>query len=175
MCACKPDFLFWFGDLCLAPVWPFVYAEEMLKFVAQWWHHWFWHVTSLDSLSKTILQGTLAGGQRRCRQRKWWMDNIKEWTSLPVPKLLTRAPLQKRLEEDLCWIVPHVLPTILLIEGLDWTETEVAPLQSVHTKLCWTSGFEARYWWMPHQYHFHGKPGSKPDRQHQYSTCWSPH
>ena len=29
---------------------------------------------------------------RRCgRQRKYWMDNIKEWTSLPMPELLTRA------------------------------------------------------------------------------------
>ena len=35
------------------------------------------HVTCRDSLSKTILQGTLEGGRRRGRQRKCWMDNIK--------------------------------------------------------------------------------------------------
>ena len=30
------------------------------------------------------------------------MDNIKEWTSLPIPELLTRVSCRKRLEEDLC-------------------------------------------------------------------------
>ena len=34
---------------------------------------WFGHVTRNDSLSKTILQGTLEDGQRRGRQRKCWM------------------------------------------------------------------------------------------------------
>ena len=41
------------------------------------------------------------------------MDNIKEWTSLPVPELLTRASCRKRLEEDLCRIVHHVPPSLL--------------------------------------------------------------
>ena len=39
---------------------------------------WFGHVTRHDSLSKTILQDTLEDGRRRGRQRKCWMDNIKE-------------------------------------------------------------------------------------------------
>ena len=39
---------------------------------------WFRHVTRHDSLSETILQGTLEGGPRHGRQRKCWMDNIKE-------------------------------------------------------------------------------------------------
>ncbi len=56
---------------------------------------WFGHVTRHNSLSKTILQGTLEGGRRRGRQRKCWMDNIKEWTSLPMPELLTRASCRK--------------------------------------------------------------------------------
>ena len=38
---------------------------------------WFGHVTRHDSLSKTILPGTLEGGRRVGRQRKCWMD-IKE-------------------------------------------------------------------------------------------------
>ena len=47
----------------------------------------FWgRVTRHDSLSKTILQGTLEGGRRRGRQRKCWMDNIKDWISLPMPE-----------------------------------------------------------------------------------------
>ena len=39
---------------------------------------WFRHVTRHDSLSKTILQGTLEGGQCYGWQRKCWADNIKE-------------------------------------------------------------------------------------------------
>ena len=39
---------------------------------------WFGHVTRHDSLSKTILQGTMEGGQRRGRQRKCGVDTIKE-------------------------------------------------------------------------------------------------
>ena len=46
---------------------------------------------SHDILSKTILHCTLDSGRRRGRQRKCWLDNIKEWTSLPMPEVLTRA------------------------------------------------------------------------------------
>ena len=49
------------------------------------------HITCHDSLSTTILQGTLAGGRRPGRHRKCWMNNIKERTSLPMPELLTGA------------------------------------------------------------------------------------
>ena len=56
---------------------------------------WFGHVTCQNSLSKTIPQGTLEGGRRRGWQRKCWMDNIKEWTSLPMPELPTRASCRK--------------------------------------------------------------------------------
>ena len=52
---------------------------------------WFGHVTRNDSL----FQGTLEGGRRRRRQRKCWMDNVKEWTSLPMPELLTRTSCKK--------------------------------------------------------------------------------
>ena len=37
------------------------------------------HETKHDTLSKTILQGTVAGGRKRGRQRKSWLDNVKEW------------------------------------------------------------------------------------------------
>ena len=56
---------------------------------------WFGHVTRHDSLSKTILQGTLKGGRRHGRQRKCWMGNIKNWTSLSKPELFTRASCRK--------------------------------------------------------------------------------
>ena len=56
---------------------------------------WFGQITRHDSLSKTILQGTLVGGRRHGRQRKCWMDNIKEWTSLLMPELLLTASCKK--------------------------------------------------------------------------------
>ena len=55
---------------------------------------WFGHVTRHDSLSQTDLHGTLEGGQHRGRQRKCWMGNIKEWTSLPLPELLKCPPAE---------------------------------------------------------------------------------
>ena len=46
---------------------------------------WFGHVTLQDRLFKIILKGTLEVGRRRGLERKFWMDNIKEWTFLPIP------------------------------------------------------------------------------------------
>ena len=59
------------------------------------------HVPRHHGLSKTIFQGTLGGGRRRGRQRKCWMNDVKEWTSLPMPELAHNGLLQKRLKEDL--------------------------------------------------------------------------
>ena len=55
---------------------------------------WFGHVTRHD-ISKIILQNTLEGWRRHGRQRKCWMDNVKEWTSPPMPHLLTMASYRK--------------------------------------------------------------------------------
>ena len=33
-------------------------------------------------LAKTTLQGTVRGARRKGRQRKWWEDNVREWTGL---------------------------------------------------------------------------------------------
>ena len=59
-----------------------------------------------DSLSKTILQGISEGGRRRGPQRKCWMDNIKEWTFLPMPELLTRAFCRKGISAKLSLMSP---------------------------------------------------------------------
>ena len=86
----------------------------------------FWHVTRHDSFSKTILQGTLDGGQSQGQQRKCWMD-IKDWRSLPVPELLASRwpPAEKTgrgslLNRPSC---PHSTPTPMtqLVKGLNWT------------------------------------------------------
>ena len=81
---------------------------------------WFGHVTRHDSRSQTILRGTLEGGRRRGRQRKCWLDNIKEWTDVPGhARPVHQGPLQKRLEEGGCRIVPHVPTTTQSVKGLN--------------------------------------------------------
>lgn len=52
---------------------------------------WFGHHTRHDSLSKTILQGTVEGGRRRGRPRLSWSDNIKDWMEMTMPELLSSA------------------------------------------------------------------------------------
>jgi hypothetical protein len=52
---------------------------------------WFGHVTHHNTLSKTILQGTLKGSRRRGRQKKSWVTNVKEWTECEMPELLAIA------------------------------------------------------------------------------------
>ena len=50
---------------------------------------------------KAIPQDTFKGGRRLGQWGKCLLDNIKEWTSLPLPEV-HKGLLQKRLEEDLC-------------------------------------------------------------------------
>ena len=78
---------------------------------------WFGHIIRYNSLSKTILQGTLEGGRRLGRQRKCWKDNIKEWTSLPMPELLTRASCRKDWRR-----ISAESPTTQSVKGLNWIE-----------------------------------------------------
>ena len=47
------------------------------------------------SLSKITLKGILEGDGWHGWQKKCWMDNIKEWISLPMPALVTRASCRK--------------------------------------------------------------------------------
>ena len=95
------------------------------------------NVARHDNLSKTILQGALEGGRRRGRQRKCWMDNVRQWTSLPMPELLTRAFYRKHWKRvNLCWTVPHVLPPPRLPNRskavLNWTELNFRDKLSVN-------------------------------------------
>ena len=75
--------------------------EPLPATVKKWKLAWFGHVTRQDSLSKTILHGTLDAGRRCGRQSKCWMGNVKEWTSESMPELLTMATRKKKLKEDL--------------------------------------------------------------------------
>ena len=69
--------------------------EPLLATVKRQKLAWLGLVTCHDSLSKSIPRGTL-----ECRwccgwQKKCWINSIKEWTSLPMPELPTRASCRK--------------------------------------------------------------------------------
>ena len=50
---------------------------------------WFRYVIRHNILFKTIFQSTFKAWRLCGWQRKCWMDKVKEWTSLPMPDLLT--------------------------------------------------------------------------------------
>ena len=52
---------------------------------------WFGHVIRSNSKSKTILQGSIEGIRRRCRQKMQWQDNIVKWTGLDIIKSMRAA------------------------------------------------------------------------------------
>ena len=56
-----------------------------LTIVKRWKLKWYGHVSHSSGLAKTILQGTVKGGRRQGRQKKW-EDNIREWTGLEFTK-----------------------------------------------------------------------------------------
>ena len=65
--------------------------EDLLTTVKRRKLKWYGYVTRSSGLAKTILQGTVQGGRRRGRQRKRWVDNIKEWTGLEWNITLRKA------------------------------------------------------------------------------------
>ena len=79
------------------------------------------HATTASS--KPSFGAPLKVGDAIVSREKFWMDNIKEWTSLPTSELLTRAYLKKkekkRLEQGLYGFVPRVSPTIQSVKELD--------------------------------------------------------
>ncbi|GFS13586.1 retrovirus-related Pol polyprotein LINE-1 [Elysia marginata] len=75
-------------ELVVAYVGP---QEPLLATVKRRKLAWFGHVTRHDSLSKTILQGTVEGKRRRGRQKKAWCGNIKEWTGMVMYELVRSA------------------------------------------------------------------------------------
>ena len=104
-------------------LWIHIHRNHLLETVKWRTIAWFGHVTRHDSLSKTILHGKLEGRRRRGRQRKCWMDNIKEWTSLPMAELPTMASRKKYWKKK-----KIVTSSGQPYRSRDWTE------------LKWTSG-----------------------------------
>ena len=57
---------------------------------------WFGHVTRSNSMSKTILQGSIEGKRRRGRPKMQWQDDIVKWTGLDINKAMRAAENRER-------------------------------------------------------------------------------
>ena len=60
--------------------------KDLLTTVKRCKLQWNGHVSRSSGLAKTILQGTVKGGNKQGRQRKRWKDNIRESTGLEFGK-----------------------------------------------------------------------------------------
>ena len=74
--------------------------EELLTLVKKRKQRWFGHVSRFSGLAMTILQGTLKGNRKRCRQKKRWEDNIKEWTGMDFASSTRAAENRTKMESD---------------------------------------------------------------------------
>ena len=59
--------------------------EDLLTMVKRRKLQWYGRVSRSSGLAKTILHGTVKGGRRQGRQKKW-KDDIREWTGLEFAK-----------------------------------------------------------------------------------------
>ena len=78
--------------------------EDLLTIVKRRKLQLYGHVSRSSGLAKTILQGTLKGGRRQGRQRKW-EDNIKEWTGLEFAKSQRSVENREKKEETGCEVI----------------------------------------------------------------------
>ena len=62
--------------------------SELLAMVIAKKLRWFGHVSRSNSMSNTILQGSIEGKRRRGRPRTQWQDNIVELTSLGIEEAM---------------------------------------------------------------------------------------
>ena len=65
--------------------------SELLAMVIEKKLRWFGHVTRSNSISKTILQGSIEGKRIRGRPKMQWQDNIVKWTGLDINKVMRAA------------------------------------------------------------------------------------
>ena len=70
--------------------------ERILQVVKHRKLPWYGHITRHDNLAKTILLGTVEGGRKRGKPRKYWLSNIKEWIQIDVHSLLILSSAQDR-------------------------------------------------------------------------------
>ena len=90
--------------------------EDLLPIVNRRKLQWYGHVSRSSGLAKTIMQGTVKGGRRQHRQRKWWEDNIREWAGLDFTKS-QRAVENREKMEEIGYEVVCGAPTTITVKG----------------------------------------------------------
>ena len=79
--------------------------EDLLTIVKRRKLQWYGHVSRPSGLAKTILQGTVKGGRRQSRERKRWVDNIRERTGMEFAKSQKAVETGKNGEN---WLQNHL-------------------------------------------------------------------
>ena len=90
--------------------------EDHLTIVERRILQWYGHVSRSSCLAKTILQGTVKGGNRLSRQNKRWEDNIREWTGLDFA-MSQRAVENREKRRKLVVKMICGAPTTLAVKG----------------------------------------------------------
>ena len=90
--------------------------EDPLMTVKRHKLQWYGHVPCSSGPAKTILQGIVKGGRRQGRQRKRWVDNIREWTGLEFAKSQRAVENREKWGEFGCEIISGA-PTTLAVKG----------------------------------------------------------
>ena len=49
------------------------------------------HVIRWNTMSKTLLQGTIGGKRKRVKPKMQWQDNIVEWTGLGLEEVMLKT------------------------------------------------------------------------------------
>ena len=78
----------------------------------------FGHMTRYDSMSKKILQGYVEGNRKSRRPKKNWLNDIFEYSNLPLQQLLVIAKVHykwKKLIKNISMFSPYDAYTTRLI------------------------------------------------------------
>ena len=116
--------------------------DDLLTVVKKWKLRWYGHNSRSSGMAKTVLQGTVKGARRIGRQKKWWKDNIKEWTGMGFEDSLGAAEDREGWKGIVATpsVVPRRPPRLR-----DWDEM-MRWLTFVFLKFVSYSSFSQRYW-----------------------------
>ena len=73
--------------------------EDLQTIVKRHKLQWYGHVSCSSDLAKTILQGSVKGGRRQGRQRKWWEDKHQGMDRPGVHKVPEGSGEQGKMED----------------------------------------------------------------------------
>ena len=106
-----------------------------LATVKRWKLAWFGHVAYRDNLSKATLQALREVDAMAGRGSAGWTTS-KSGNPCPC-QIVHNGLLQKRLEEDFCWIIPPVPMATQSVKGLNWTELNLQEKKALQLFLIW--------------------------------------